>query len=190
MAASNPNPRSNPLPPEQIVSLSAPALRARMEEEINRAGRYGTPLSFLLVVIDNLEELSRDHGSELPEQTLAYVAKALPRQLRRFDRIGMPSEGELLVVLPGADGPRGEIVARRVLDRMRTIKVEAEGARQPLRVSVGLAVWQEDLGSEEMLARTRAAAQRGSGEDAGEGIAIAGSLQIGSPPALGRPGPS
>ena len=190
MAASNPNPRSNPLPPEQIVSLSAPALRARMEEEINRAGRHGTPLSFLLVVIDNLEELSRDHGSELPEQTLAYVAKALPRQLRRFDRIGMPSEGELLVVLPGADGPRGEIVARRVLDRMRTIKVEAEGARQPLRVSVGLAVWQEDLGSEEMLARTRAAAQRGSGEDAGEGIAIAGSLQIGSPPALGRPGPS
>ncbi|MFI5010701.1 MAG: GGDEF domain-containing protein [Solirubrobacterales bacterium] len=161
-----------------------------MEEEINRAGRHGTPLSFLLVVIDNLEELSRDHGSELPEQVLAYVAKALPRQLRRFDRIGMPSEGELLVVLPGADGPRGEIVARRVLDRMRTIKVEAEGARQPLRVSVGLAVWQEDLGSEEMLARTRAAAQRGSGEDAAGGIAIAGSLQIGSPPALGRPGPS
>ena len=190
MAASNPNPRSNPPPPEQGVCLSAPALRARMEEEIDRAGRHGTPLSFLLVVIDNLEELSRDHGSELPQQTLAYVAQALPGQLRRFDRIGMPSEGELLVVLPGADGPRGEIVARRVLDRMRTIKVEAEGARQPLRVSVGLAAWQEDLGSEEMLARTRAAAQRGSGEHAREGITIGGPLQIGSPPALGRPGPS
>jgi diguanylate cyclase (GGDEF)-like protein len=172
------------------VCLSAPALRARMEEEISRAGRYGSPLSFLLIVIDNLQELSRHHGSELPGQTLAYVAKALPRQLRRFDRIGMPSDSELLVVLPGADGPRGEIVARRVLDRMRTIKVEAEGAREPLRVSVGLAAWQDDLGGEDMLARTRAAARRGNGEDAGNGIAIAGSLQIGSPPALGRLGPS
>jgi diguanylate cyclase (GGDEF)-like protein len=190
MAASNSNPRSNPLPPEQIVCLSAPALRARMEEEINRAGRHGIPLSFLLVVIDNLEELSRDHGSELPEQTLAYIAKALPRQLRRFDRIGMPSEGELLVVLPGADSPRSEIVARRVLERIRTIKVEAEGTRQPLRISVGLATWQEDLGSEDMLARSRAAAQRGNGEDAPEGTALGEPLQIGSPPALGRPGPS
>lgn len=187
MAASYPHPRSDPLSPEQIVCLPAPALRVRMEEEISRAGRYGTPLSFLLVVIDNLEELSRDHGSELPVQTLAYVAKALPRQLRRFDRIGMPSDSELLVVLPGADGPRGEIVARRVLDRMRTIKVESEGERQPLRVSVGLATWQGDLGGDEMLDRTRAAAQQGRAGDSESAIAITGPLQIGSPPALGRP---
>ena len=56
-------------------------------------------------------------------------------------------------MLPGADGPRGEIVARRVLDRLRAIKVEADGMRRPLRVSVGLAAWREDLSGEELLAR-------------------------------------
>jgi diguanylate cyclase (GGDEF)-like protein len=166
------------------VCLSAPALRERLEEEINRAGRHGTPLSCLLVTIGNLDELTREHGSELPEQTLAYVGGALRRQLRHFDRIGRPSDRELLLVLPGADGPRGEIVARRVLDRLRTIKVEADGTRRPLHISVGLAAWRADLSGEDLLARTRAAARRGFATEVSTGIEAA------SPPALGRPGPS
>ena len=98
--------------------------------------------------------------------------------LRRFDRIGRPSDRELLILLPGADGPRGEMVARRVLDRLRTIKVEAGGARRPLRVSVGLAAWREGSSGDELLARTRAAAQVSGGEEAHAGS--------GSPPPLGR----
>jgi diguanylate cyclase len=160
MAASDPHPRPLPSPPGRPACLTAAELKERLEEEINRAERHGTALSCLLVAIDNLEELSREHGSELPEQTLAYVGPALRRELRRFDRIGRPSDGELLLVLPGADGPRGEIVARRVLERLRAIKVEADGQRRPLRVSVGLAAWRKDSSSEDLVARTRAAAQR------------------------------
>ena len=91
------------------------------------------------------------------------MGEALRRELRRFDRVGRPSEGELAVLLPGADGPRGEIVARRALARLRAIKVEADGERRPLRVSVGLAAWREDVGGEELMAQTRAAARRGHG---------------------------
>jgi diguanylate cyclase (GGDEF)-like protein len=163
MAASDHNPQSHPLPPGSIVCLSATALAERLEEEINRAGRHGTPLSYLLVVIENLDELAKAHGSELSEQTLAYVGETLRRELRRFDRVGRPSDGELAVLLPGADGPRGEIVARRALARLRAIKVEAGGERQPLRVSVGLAAWREDVGGEDLLAQTRAAAHQEHG---------------------------
>jgi two-component system, cell cycle response regulator len=181
MAASDPKSSSDPPAAGAIACLTAEALQDRLAEEINRAGRHHTPLSCLLVTVGNLEELSREHGSELSEQTLAYVARALQTQLRRFDRIGRPSASELLVVLPGADGPRGEIVARRVLERLRTIKVEADGTRRPLRISVGLAAWQTDLSGDDLLAQTRAAARRGNGADAGPGMA--GS----SPPVLGRP---
>jgi len=155
--------RTDPLPAGAIVCLSAAALTERMEEEINRAGRHGTPLSCLLVVIENLDELTQAHGSELSEQTLLYVSEALRHELRRFDRVGRPSEAELAVLLPGADGPRGEIVARRALARLRAIKVEAGGQRRPLRVSVGIAAWQGDVGGEELLAQTRAAARRENG---------------------------
>jgi two-component system cell cycle response regulator len=167
MAANDTNPRIDSPSPKgredvqhPIDCLSANALTDRLEEEINRAGRHGTPLSCLLVAIDDLSELASRHGRELPEQALAYAGPALLRELRRFDRVGRPSDTELLVVLPGADGPRGEIVARRVLDRLRAIKIETDGVRRPLRVSVGLAAWREDLDGDQLLAQTRAAAQR------------------------------
>jgi diguanylate cyclase (GGDEF)-like protein len=153
-------------PPEgEIESLSPAALLERLDEEISRAERHGTKLSCLLLTLDNLEEMAREHGSDLPEQTLAYVAGAIGRELRRFDRIGRPDAGELLIVLPGADGPLGEIVARRVLERMRTIKLESHGARRPLEVSLGLADWNANMGTEDLLARTRAAASRRNGEE-------------------------
>jgi two-component system, cell cycle response regulator len=180
MAASDQNPSAAPSAPGRSLCLPADALRERLGEEINRAGRHGTPLSCLLVTIGNLEELSREHGPELSEQTFAYVARALAEQMRGFDRIGQLSDGELLLILPGADGPRGEIVARRVLERMRTIKVEADGTRQPLRISVGLAAWaDEDAG--ELLELARAAALRGNGAEALSGLSNP------SPPVLGRP---
>jgi diguanylate cyclase (GGDEF)-like protein len=151
--------------------LSASALRERVDEEILRAERHGTQLSCLLVVIDEFEKTAHEPGVELREQTLSYVASALGRELRRFDRIGRPSELELLIVLPGADGPRGEMVARRVLDRLRTIKLEAQGARRPLRVSVGLAAWRAESSVDDLLTRTRAAARGGSAEDTQMGVA-------------------
>jgi len=174
MAASDPNSRSDSLPAEAAALLSAAALADRLDEEIRRAERHGTELSCLLLVIDNLEEFAREHGSDLPEQTLAYVGAALRRQLRRFDRIGRPGGEELLIVLPGADGPRGEMVARRVLDRVRTIKVEADGARRPLRVSLGLAAWRSDSTPEDLLGRARAATRRvRNGENGAGGTSAA-----------------
>jgi diguanylate cyclase (GGDEF)-like protein len=167
MAANDTHRRIDPASPEarqglgrRLDCLSAAALADRLEEEINRAGRHGTPLSCLLVAIEDLAELASRHGRELPEQALAYAGPALLRELRRFDRVGRPSDTELLVVLPGADGPRGEIVAKRVIDRLRAIKIETDGVRRPLRVSVGLAAWREDLDGEQLLAHTRAAARR------------------------------
>jgi diguanylate cyclase (GGDEF)-like protein len=156
MAASDPDDPERPLR-GSIEYLSGPALRERLEEEVNRAGRHGTALSCLLVDIEDLREVQRAHGEQLAEQVLAYVELALRRELRRFDRVGRPEEGELLIVLPGADGPRGEVVARRVLGRLRAIKLEAGGERRSLRVTVGLAPWREGMSAHALLSDVRTA---------------------------------
>jgi two-component system cell cycle response regulator len=181
MAASDQDMSPNRPTAGAVACLSESALQRRLSEEINRAARHGTPLSCLLVTIGNLAEIAQQHGDDLYEQTLSYAARALATQVRDFDRIGMPSGSELLLLLPGADGPRGEVVARRALQRLRTIKVEADGKRQPLSISVGLAAWREDLSGEELLELAREAARRGRGNGAGPGLASS------SPPALGRP---
>jgi diguanylate cyclase (GGDEF)-like protein len=174
MAADEETESFPPAPPGAFDWPGAGELDERLSEEIGRAERYGTSLSCLLVVVDNLEEMAGEHGGELREQTMAYIAGALRSELRRFDRVGMPTDRELLIVLPGADGPRGEMVARRVLDRLRAIKVEARGRRRALRISVGLAAWRPQATPAAMVDRARAAAARPTGNGAAAGGQPAG----------------
>jgi diguanylate cyclase (GGDEF)-like protein len=148
-----------------------------LDEEVSRADRHHTALSCLLVSLDDIEHLASVHGARFPAQALAYLGEALGRQLRRFDRIGHAAEGELLVVLPGADERRGEIVARRALGRLHAVKIEVDGERRPLRVSMGIAAWREGHTAEHLLSLTRLAAQRYDrvdGQEAGSSTASGG----------------
>jgi diguanylate cyclase (GGDEF)-like protein len=165
MAATGPE--SHARPPRGALPDPLPAheLELRIDEEIGRAERHGTMLSCLVVVIENLDELAAEHGDQIGGQMLDYIAAALGRELRRFDRLGVPSDGALAIVLPGADSPRGEMVARRVLERVHTIKIESQGTRRPLALSVGLAAWHADMSPQQLVDRARAAAARRNGEE-------------------------
>ena len=138
--------------------LGTDALTDRVDEEIARAARHQIPLSCLLVGLEDLRAIERAYGRELCEQALAYVGLALRREFRRFDRVGHPGEREFAVVLPGADGTRGELVARRTIERLRAIKIEARGERMSFRVVVGIATWRESLTAAQLLGAARTAA--------------------------------
>jgi diguanylate cyclase (GGDEF)-like protein len=181
MAASDLNPRSDGLPPGGLDCSTPPALRERLEEEICRAERQGTGLSCLLVMIDNLDEMAREHGGELREQTLEYVSGALRRELRRYDRVGPASEDDLLIILPGTHSAQGEIVARRALQRLHAIKVEAAGTRRPLEISVGLAVWGANASAESLLAHARAALRTVKNGEEGHPAADDMAMQVHQP---------
>jgi diguanylate cyclase len=132
----------------------------RIEEEIARAERQHVPLSCLLVGIQDPNAIEQAYGKPLSEQATAYVGLTLRRELRRYDRVGPANEHDHLVVLPGADGARGEIVARRALARLRAIKIEAQDKRRTLSVAVGIATWHEGVTAEELIAKARTASGR------------------------------
>ncbi len=127
--------------------------------------------------------MQRTHGALLAEQVAAYVELALRCELRRFDRVGRSAEDELLVLLPGADGPRGEVVARRILGRLRALKLEAGGERRSLRFAVGLAPWRKGLSTPALLGRARAAAHPCAGAPQREPVVggPAGALDLEGP---------
>jgi GGDEF domain-containing protein len=143
----------NSLEPPALAAGAAELL-ARLREEIERAQRQGTALSALHIGIER--ELSQAEREEaVPEQASHYIAAALSRQLRRFDRVGRLSDRELLVLLPGADGPRAEIVARRALARLQAVKIEMDGQRHPIAVAIGLGTWSVGLSPTQLLDRAR-----------------------------------
>ena len=125
--------------------LSESALLDRLEEEIGRAERHGTKLSCLLVVIDNVEELVREHGSELPSRRSPTWRARCGASCAASTASAGRATGELLIVLPGADGPRARSWPVACSSGCSTIKVEADGTRRPLQISLGLAAWRADM---------------------------------------------
>ena len=168
MAASDRNPSVDEPAPAGPRWLPASVLRERVEQEISRSERHGTELSCMLLAVENLDELAGDYDGVLREQALEYLAATLQRELRRFDTVVRPGERELLIVLPGADAQRAEIVARRTLERLRTIKVEVDDTRTAMRVSIGLAGWRDGLAAGDLIETARTAARAGVEQGSGE----------------------
>jgi diguanylate cyclase (GGDEF)-like protein len=138
--------------------LDAIELAERIEEEVGRAIRHGTPLCCLLVRLEDLDEIANRHGAELSERALSHAGEAIRAELRRFDRVGRPLPEELAVVLPGAARPQGEAVARRALRRLHAIKIEVQGVRRPLCASVGIAAWKAPWNAQQLIDQARLAA--------------------------------
>ena len=149
MAASEPSVQTRSRGGDRVPVGGGAGGAAGGGDQPRRAPRHAAELS---AAGDRQPRRARPRArSELPEQMLSYVGKALRHELRRFDRVGRPSErrarGAAARRRRSAWGDRRQARARA----LRAIKVEAEGKRRPLRVSVGLAAWREDVGGEELL---------------------------------------
>lgn len=149
--------------------LNEAAMASRLDEEIGRARRHGTRLACLLLALDDLESIGRHYGTAMAEHTLGHVGAVLRREFRRFDRVAYLGRGEFAIVLPGAGGTEGEVVARRALRRLHAVKIEDDGERRPLRASIGLGEWHEPQGAWELVASARAAMLR-AGQRDGNGV--------------------
>lgn len=154
--ASPPGERQRPA--HALRCLQAEELQERLEEEVSRAVRHGTPLCCLLLRLQDFDQIAQTHGQELADRALLHAGGTLLAELRRFDRIGRPQQDELLVLLPGAASAQGESVARRALSRLRSIKIEAQSIRSPLSVSIGIAVWRSPWSAKQLIEQARIAA--------------------------------
>lgn len=145
-------------PSGKLRCLGPTELIERIDEEVGRAIRHRTPLCCLIVRLEKLQQIAQQHGAELSERALSHAGEAIVAELRRFDRVGRPLQDEIAVVLPGAAAAQGEVVARRALARLHSIKIEVDRTRRPLSVSVGIAAWREPWSAQQLIDEARLAA--------------------------------
>lgn len=105
----------------------------RLQQEMLRAQRQKQPLSVLVLVLENLEELRRVLGGAGAATVVQEVARAVQRELRRSDYVAHLAEDRLVCLLPGAAAEQAERVAARI--RSEVVM------RTPVRVSFGLAAY-------------------------------------------------
>ncbi len=114
-------------------------LTARLEDELERAGRNGTSLSFVIADIDDFKLVNDGFGHQAGDEVIKAVASVLAGSVRETDLPARFGGEEFVIVLPGARLAN----ARRTADaiRMAIAELEVTGARhEPISVTASFGV--------------------------------------------------
>lgn len=110
----------------------------RLTAEVRRAGRYGHPVSLMVVDVDRFKEVNDRWGHATGDEALEVLGEALREGVRESDQAFRVGGEEFCLLLPHTDP--GE--AARVADRIHRLIGEVEIEEAPdleLSVSVGVA---------------------------------------------------
>ncbi|MDY6310569.1 MAG: GGDEF domain-containing protein [Cyanobacteriota bacterium] len=118
-------------------------LLERMEQEISRAKRYGTPLSLLLFDLDFFKAVNDIYGYEWGDVLLKSIADKLRQVIRKEDILTRYGDEEFVVVLPNTSEDNAFLFAerfRKEVERMEFIPA-GEEERHPVTISGGIATF-------------------------------------------------
>ncbi len=86
----------------------------RLEEEFQRAGRSGRPLSLIMLDIDHFKQINDAYGHLFGDVVLRVVAARIKSTLRKHDLVGRVGGEEFLVVCPDSSLDDTVKVAERI----------------------------------------------------------------------------
>jgi diguanylate cyclase (GGDEF)-like protein len=87
--------------------------REHLARELEHAERYGSPLSLVMVDIDDFKNYNDTNGHEAGNEVLSTMARLLAETLRRSDIPARYGGEEFVLVLPETSKTNAELVAER-----------------------------------------------------------------------------
>ncbi|MDN3578930.1 sensor domain-containing diguanylate cyclase [Chitinimonas viridis] len=97
-----------------------PWLLARIEEECNRAHRFGHPFSLILFDLDKLGEMNEQMGRDCGDAALGRVGRLLRQSLRNTDTAGRLSGDRFCIVLPNTSADGAATLAEMLRGRIES----------------------------------------------------------------------
>ncbi|MEO8217961.1 MAG: GGDEF domain-containing protein [Acidobacteriota bacterium] len=114
----------------------------RLQEEMSRSRRHGTPLSLVLLDADHFKKINDTHGHVGGDEVLRSIGLLMTQSLRSADAFWRYGGEEFALVLPNTTIEAAELLARRLLKKVSHGVEAATGI--PITMSGGLTAFGAD----------------------------------------------
>jgi len=127
----------------------------RLDEEIQRARRYGVELALLVIDADDFKRLNDRMGHLMGDRVLRAMADTLRRSVRGFDVCTRFGGEEFAILMPGSRASTALQGAERIRQRIEGYRFDPLTLPDDLRptISVGVAVLAATDAPQDLIAR-------------------------------------
>ena len=115
-------------------------MKARLQEEISRAKRYGRPLSLLMLDLDFFKRINDCYGHHSGDQVLQRVAQLIQGGLKEENIACRYGGEEIAIILPQTALWEATGVAERLRRTIEEAKLSVELASSPFQVTVSIGI--------------------------------------------------
>ncbi|WP_417663349.1 GGDEF domain-containing protein [Pseudomonas sp.] len=124
------------------------------QQEFEHARKFGSPLSFLLLDIDNFKLINDQHGHQVGDQVLRKMAACGVSVLRRGDLFGRVGGEEFAALFPGCETALAKQIAERLQREIKQLRFNHGDIQFGVTVSQGLtSLNSADMSLDSMFAR-------------------------------------
>ena len=130
-------------------------LQQRLDDEIERARRYGRGLSMLMLDVDDFKGFNDTHGHIAGDVALVELGAVMRSSVREIDIVCRYGGEEFSVILPETDSEGAFVVAEKIRENIAThLFADADANRLVhVTVSIGLATFPGGAPDKESLLR-------------------------------------
>lgn len=128
-----------------------------LPQELERAARYGHPLSVLMIDLDLFKSINDRYGHLTGDRVLQQVADCVRGELRKVDLLTRWGGEEFVVLLPDTASEQAMLLAERIRANLAARPVDGPGR---ITASIGVAQLATGDDWEQWLARADAALYR------------------------------
>lgn len=136
---------------------------ARIDEEIERSKRFGTPFSVVMMDVDDFKKLNDTHGHLVGDRVLRAIANTVKSQMRGVDTAARYGGEEISVILPRTEMLGAYNVGERIRAAIAELRIATDdGLVLAVTASLGIASYPESKAAsgEELVRRADQALYR------------------------------